>query len=827
MDEKEPLDPKVRKLMNDAINEAKEYDDSQFRPEHILLSIILDSKNNVIKILRELNINIDSIFEELTEYLKNNILNVRRPLITNINLVPSDSTKYIVNQMNNERLLLGDGTINECHLMLALLKSNSQAQKLLLKFKVNYKKFKDKTKLMNEFNTPDEGFEQEPTSNKKSRTTKKLPTTKTPALDKFCRNISKEAEEGKIDPVVGREKEIKRVTGILSRRKKNNPVLIGKAGVGKTSIVEGLTILINNGDAPRPLLGKKVFALDLASIVAGTKYRGQFEERMKIILDELKNNDEVILFLDELHTLVGAGNASGALDASNILKPALARGEIQIIGATTFDEYREHIENSGALERRFQKVVVEEPTLEESINILSNIKKNYEKYHKVEYPEKIITEIVKLADRYITDRAMPDKAIDIMDEVGATTNIDIKLPKEIKALKEEIILLNREKKDIINKQRYEDAAVIRDKCKLIQNNLDKKMESWETSNNKKITEITENMVTLVISTMTGIPLTKLTTSENNTLKNLDRDLKKEIIGQDEAVTKVSKAIRRSRLGIKRKDKPIGSFIFLGPTGVGKTFLSKILAEHVFGDVDSLIRVDMSEYMEKHAMSKLIGAPPGYVGYSEGGKLTEAVRRRPYAVILFDEIEKAHNDIFNLLLQLLDEGHLTDSLGRKVDFKNTVIIMTSNIGVKKLAQFGKSIGYGTKNNIIDDELRIKNIIKKALKDKFPPEFLNRIDETIIFNSLTPEHINVIIVNEINELKKRMFELGYKLILNKSIINYVAKEGYHKEYGARPLTRAIQKYIEDPITDAVMDGDLKEGGTIKLSYTPKSGVITKVT
>ena len=524
--------------------------------------------------------------------------------------------------------------------------------------------------------------------------------------------------------------------------------------------------------------------------------------------------------------MVGAGGSSGSLDAANMFKPALARGEIQVIGATTLDEFREHIENDGALDRRFQKILVEEPTLKETITILSNIKDSYEKYHKVSYPKEIIEEIVKLGDRYITDRAMPDKAIDIMDEVGASTNIDIKLPKEIKTLKEEIQLLNREKKDIIHKQRYEDAAVIRDKCKIIQVKLDKKMAEWEGENNKKVTQITEEMLGVVLSRMTGIPLTKLTISESNTLKNLNSDLKLEIIGQDEAVDKISKAIRRSRLGIKRADKPIGSFIFLGPTGVGKTYLTKILAEHVFGDKDSLVRVDMSEYMEKFAMSKLIGAPPGYVGYGEGGKLTEAVRRKPYSVVLFDEIEKAHEDVFNLLLQVLDEGHLTDGNGRKVDFKNTVIIMTSNIGIKKLAQFGTSIGYGTKNSIIDDENRSKNIIKKALKDKFSPEFLNRIDEAIIFNSLMPKHINIIIINEINNLKKRIAELGYNLALNKSIIDYVAKEGYHKEYGARPLTRAIQKYIEDPITDAVMSGDLKEGGTIKLSYSPKTGIKTKV-
>lgn len=812
------------------MSEAKEFEDSKFRPEHILLSILLDDDNLAVKLLRKLEVDIEYIFQEISVILANNSVNTN-PMYVNINSripVPSDVTRFIVHQMDSECLLLGNDTINEGHLMLAILKSKCEAQKLLLKFNINYKIFK--TKLMEEQNNvgPDEDFDDSITQpNRKNRATTKDGSTKTPALDSFCRNISKASEDGEIDPVVGRQKEIKRLTAILSRRKKNNPILIGEAGVGKTSIIEGLANLINTGDISKPLLGKKIFSLDLASIVAGTKYRGQFEERMKVILAELKANPDIILFIDEMHTIVGAGNASGSLDASNIFKPALASGEIQVIGATTLDEYRENIEKDRALTRRFQEILVEEPTLTETVTILANIKENYEKYHKVSYSNDIIVEIVKLADRYISDRSMPDKAIDILDEVGALTNIDIKLSEEIKDLKTKIGDLNQQKKEIINKQLYEQAAVIRDKSEKLQVTLAKKMLDWEEDSDKKITIITTDMVGDVISNMTGIPLSKLTTDESNNLKNLDVDLKKEIIGQDNAVDKISRAIKRSRLGIKKEHKPIGSFIFLGPTGVGKTHLAKTLAKHVFGDKDSLVRVDMSEYMEKHAMSKLIGAPPGYVGYGEGGKLTEAVRRKPYAVILFDEIEKAHEDVFNLLLQLLDEGHLTDSNGRKVDFKNTLIIMTSNIGIKKLSSFGASIGYETKNAIINDEIRAKTVIQKALKDKFKPEFLNRIDETIIFNSLKPEDINHIINIEVQDVQNRIKEIGFDLKIDKSAIEFIAKEGYDKEYGARPLGRAIQKYVEDPITDEVMDGNLLEGGTIKLSYSVKDGITTKVT
>lgn len=818
----------LTEIMREAKNLAKDYEDIKIKPEHIILGLLLQEDNLTYKILKKSKFDLISLYDNIDSLLNNNIINSNRAYIGNTELLPNKETKFLIEEMSRECVKSIDSVVNETHLMLAVLKTKCDGQKILLKLNLNYMKFKEMLMKEETKNSgTEDDFENIPLNPKKKPplSTKKM-NSKTEVLDNFCRDISKAASENRIDPVVGRGDEIKRVTAILSRRKKNNPVLIGEAGVGKTSIIEGLALLINSGDAPKPLLGKRIFSLDLASIVAGTKYRGQFEERMKAILEELRDNPDIILFIDELHTIVGTGGASGSLDASNIFKPALARGEIQVVGATTLDEYRENIETDGALTRRFQEVLIKEPSLSETKTILMNIKSNYEKYHKVKYSEHVVDLMIKLADRYISDRAMPDKAIDILDESGAVTNIDIKLPKGIKELKGKILTIEEQMKVVIIKQDFEDAAVLKTKRENLKITLDEMMDKWDNDNENIMTEITTDMVESVISVMTGIPLTKLSSAENNTLKNLEQDLKKVVIGQDSAIEKTSKAIRRSRLGIRNKNKPIGSFIFLGPTGVGKTYLSKVLAEHVFGDADSLIRVDMSEYMEKFSMSKLIGAPPGYVGYGEGGKLTEAVRRKPYSVILFDEIEKAHDDIFNLLLQLLDEGHLTDSNGRKIDFKNALIIMTSNVGVKELSEYGKSIGYETKNSIVNEEERAKSIIQKALKTKFKPEFLNRIDETIIFNTLAPENINVIIKNEIDEVKKRIAELNYKLTINKSAMEFIAKEGYHKEYGARPLKRAIQKYVEDPITDAIMDGKLKEGGSIKLSYSIKDGIKTKV-
>jgi len=818
----------LSEIMKKAKEQAKDYEDNKLRPEHVVLSFILHEDNDILKILKISNFDMDTLYEQIDSLLTNNAINSNRAYSSNTELLPSDECKFMINQMKRESDLMKDAFINEKHLMLAILKTKCDAQIIFTRLKLNYINFKEmmeKEENKNEFEEPN-NFDDIPLNPRKQNPKKKRTGSSTEVLDNFCRDISKAAAEQRIDPVVGRGDEIKRVTSILARRKKNNPVLIGEAGVGKTSIVEGLALLINSGDAPRPLLGKRIFSLDLASIVAGTKYRGQFEERMKAILEELTDNPDVILFIDELHTIVGAGGASGSLDASNIFKPALARGEIQVIGATTFDEYRENIEKDGALTRRFQEVLIREPSLNETKTILMNIKGNYEKYHKVSYNEEVVDLMIKLADRYISDRAMPDKAIDILDETGAFTNIDIKLPKKIKETKNKIEKIRSTMKQVILQQDFEDAAKLKNDRERLEYELEEMMTKWDGDNESKFTEITTEMVERVISVMTGIPLTKLTSVESNSLMNLEDDMKDSVIGQPQAVEKISKAIRRSRLGIRDKDKPIGSFIFLGPTGVGKTFLAKVIAEHVFGDSEALIRVDMSEYMEKFSMTKLIGAPPGYVGYGEGGKLTEQVRRRPYSVVLLDEIEKAHPDIFNILLQILDEGYVSDSNDRKIDFKNTIIIMTSNIGVKELSSFGKGIGYETKNSIVNEDNRAKSIIKKALKDKFRPEFLNRIDETLIFNSLHQEDINLIIKNEIKKVEDRMLELKFKLQVNKTAMDYVAKEGYDKEYGARPLKRAIQKYIEDPITDEVMDGNLKEGGTIKLSYTSKDGIKTKV-
>ena len=708
---KHEIHQSLKDIIKSAIDEAKNCDDNKLRPEYLLLSLILNEDNKVIKLLQIMDVNIADIFNDVSSFLQDNQIRYGAPYLNNLNIRPSANTKYILKQMDEECLNLGGGMINESHLMLAILKGKCAAQEILNKNNVNYKNFKTKVMSKSEGNLEEHDHDNEQPRKRKIR---KESDSKTPGLDNFCTNMTVLAEEGKLDPIVGRAKEIKRVSAILSRRKKNNPLLIGEPGVGKTAIVEGLAQLIHEGDAPRPLLDKKIYSLDITSIVAGTKYRGQFEERMKIILEELENNPDVILFIDELHTIVGAGNASGSLDASNIIKPALARGKMQVIGATTLDEFRENVEKDGAFTRRFLRVLVDEPSREETVDILNNIKSNYEEYHKVSYSNEIIEDIVKLSDRYVTDRANPDKAIDVLDEVGASRNIEINIPNDINELKLKIKELQNSKLDIIKKQKYEEAAKLRDQEVILKDKLETKLAKWEDKLDGNITEITHDMVTGVVTRMTGIPVNKLSSKETKTLKKLGDSLKNKVIGQDNAVGKVARAIKRSRLGIKNENKPIGSFIFLGPTGVGKTHLAKELAEQVFGDSDAIVRVDMSEYMEKHAMSKLIGAPPGYVGYGEGGKLTEAIRRKPYAVVLFDEIEKAHDDIFNLLLQLLDEGHLTDSNDRKVDFKNTLIILTSNIGVKELSDFGTGIGFETTSTIVNEEVRAKNIIKKHLK-----------------------------------------------------------------------------------------------------------------
>ena len=638
----------------------------------------------------------------------------------------------------------------------------------------------------------------------------------TPVLDNFSKDLIKLASEGKLDPVIGREREIQRIAQILSRRKKNNPIIIGEPGCGKTAIVEGLAMKIFNGDCPRNLLNKRIVLLDMTSIVAGTKYRGQFEERLKVIIDELSKNPDIVIFIDEIHTIVGAGNASGSMDASNIFKPALARGEIQCIGATTLDEYRTNFEKDGALERRFQKVVVDSPSKKETLIILKNLRDKYESYHKVSYSDEVLELCVNLADRYITDREFPDKAFDIMDEVGARAQVEAKIPESIEKLTSALREIGEKKKEVVKKQKYEEAAELRNKEKKVAAKLDAEKERYEQEISEKKREISLELVLDVVSSMTKIPVSKISVDDKTSLIGLDKSLMEKVIGQEEAVTKIAKSIRRNRLGIKDPNKPIGSFIFLGSTGVGKTHLAKQLAKQIFGSENNLIRVDMSEFQEKHTISKLIGAPPGYVGYDEGGQLTEQVKNKPYSVILFDEVEKANKEIFNTLLQMLDEGHLTDSLGRKINFKNCLIIMTSNLGVKKLQDFGNGIGFNTLSSSSTQEEYKRQILQKEMKNYFSPEFLNRIDEVIVFNSLKQPEIEQIVRLEMSKLINRLEELKLHFVCDESMIQHIAKVGFDEAFGARPIKRAIQDEVEDFISEEYLAGNVVENEQYLLKY-----------
>jgi ATP-dependent Clp protease ATP-binding subunit ClpC len=634
----------------------------------------------------------------------------------------------------------------------------------------------------------------------------------TPVLDNFSRDLNKLAEQGKLDPVIGREREILRIAQILSRRKKNNPIIIGEPGCGKTAIIEGLAMKIVSGECPRNLIDKRIVNLDLTSVVAGTKYRGQFEERMKVIIEELQANPNIIIFIDEIHTLVGSGNSAGSMDGSNIFKPALSRGELQCIGATTLDEFRKNIEKDGALERRFQKVMVEPSSVYETIQILKNVRDKYESFHKVSYSDEVIDACVKLADRYITDREFPDKAFDILDEVGARMQTELKIPPTIEELKRKAAELKQLKIDVVKKQNYEQAAELRDKEKKLLNKLEQEKTKFEEQMIKDKQKISLEDVYDVVSNMTKIPVSKMSVDDSKALLNLDKSLMDKVIGQNEAVIKIAKAVRRNRLGIKDPNRPIGSFVFLGSTGVGKTYLAKQLAKEMFGSEDSLIRVDMSEYQEKHTISKLVGAPPGYVGYEEGGLLTEKVKNKPYSVILFDEVEKAHKDVFTILLQILDDGHVTDSLGRKINFKNTLIILTSNLGVKKLQDFGTGIGFS--NNTYGNEEAKKQILMKEMKNFFSPEFLNRIDDTIVFNSLSSEDIKKITDIELKKLVSRLEEMKYKINYDETLVDYLSKIGFDELYGARPLKRAIQDKIEDLLSEEVLTGKMVEGKTYNI-------------
>ena len=658
-------------------------------------------------------------------------------------------------------------------------------------------------------------------SNEKS---KKKTDSGTPVLDNFSKDLNKLAQDGKLDPVIGRQSEIFRIAQILSRRKKNNPIIIGEPGAGKTAIVEGLAMMIHNGECPKNLMDKRIVSLDMNSLVAGTKYRGQFEERMKAIIEELQVAPNIILFIDEIHTIVGAGNSSGALDASNILKPALSRGDIQCVGATTLDEYRKHFEKDGALDRRFQKVIVDPSSKEETFEILKQSKSKYEDHHKVSYDDKTLWIFVELADRYITDREFPDKAFDILDEVGSRMQVDIKLPEEIEKLKDEAAAIKQEKYTVIKQQKYELAAELRDRERNVISKLEEEKKKFELSLLTSKRSIPEELIYEVVSNMTKIPISNINLDERNSLINLNDNLNSKVIGQKEAVNKIVKAIRRNRIGIKDPNKPIGSFIFLGSTGVGKTYLAKQLAKEIFGSEENMIRVDMSEYQEKHTISRLIGSPPGYVGHDEGGQLTEQVKNKPYSVVLFDEIEKAHKDIFSTLLQLLDDGHITDSLGRKINFKNCLIIMTSNIGVKKLQDFGTGMGFQTSKSEVVKEEEKQEVLKKEMKKFFAPEFLNRIDDVVIFNSLDKEHIDVITKLEIDKLLKRVSEKNYHFTYDQDLVDYISKVGFDETFGARPIKRAIQNNIEDLISEKILMIEIEENKKYFLKVENDEVIVT---
>ena len=790
--------------------------------EHLLLGLIRDGDGKAIHVLREFHLDLQMIRKEIEDNLVKNNTSTGQNL-TNIPLVKQ--AERVLKLTYLEAKLYKSPLIGTEHLLLSILKNEENyACSILNKYGIIYENVKDELEAMKDDNmTPRSEFPGEAegagAGSEESFSAKKKadPKSKTPVLDNFGRDLTKLAEAGKLDPIVGREKEIERVSQILSRRKKNNPILIGEPGVGKSAIAEGLALRIVQRKVSRVLFDKRIVSLDLASLVAGTKYRGQFEERMKSVMQEIEKNRDVILFIDEIHTIIGAGGASGSLDASNMLKPALARGEMQAIGATTLDEYRQHIEKDGALERRFQKVLIEPTSTEETVQILNNIKDRYEDHHMVKYSEEAIEACVKLTDRYITDRHLPDKAIDALDEVGSRVHLtNINVPQDIIDFEEKLEKLKDQKNEVIKSQQYEKAAELRDDERKLQEGLEAAKNKWEEESKSNRIEITEDHVAEVVSMMSGVPVTRISQSEIGRLSNMADEIKSNVIGQDIAVDKVVKAIQRNRAGLKDPNKPIGSFFFLGPTGVGKTQLAKILTKTLFDSADALIRVDMSEYMEKFSISRLVGAPPGYVGYEEGGQLTEKVRRKPYSIVLLDEIEKAHPDVFNLLLQVLDDGHMTDGLGRKIDFKNTIIIMTSNIGARQLADFGTGVGFGTKAQTEQKEESSKIVIQKALRKAFAPEFLNRVDDMIMFKSLSREDIHKIIDIELSNLYGRLGNLGYKVELTDTAKDFIVEKGYDEKFGARPLKRAIQKFIEDPLAEEIVKSRLKEGDSIKMTW-----------
>ena len=829
--------PKVRDVITFSKEEALRLGHDYIGTEHLLLGLIRKSDGKAVEILTTFDVDLKLIRKKLEK------LNPVTPSLyqdnqkKNLHLT-RQAEKALKTTFLEAKLYQSDA-IDTAHLLLCILRNeNDPTTKLLQKHNVNYDETKALYKQLHaeEMDLPSNPIAETPSDdefadNKGGGYSPQQPKgkgsqkSKTPVLDNFGRDLTALAEAGKLDPVVGRLKEIERVSQILSRRKKNNPMLIGEPGVGKSAIAEGLALRIVERKVSRILFDKRLVSLDLASLVAGTKYRGQFEERMKALMNELEKNDDIILFIDEIHTIVGAGGATGSLDASNMLKPALARGEIQCIGATTLDEYRTNIEKDGALERRFQKIIVNPTSVEETVQILHNIKSKYEAHHHVNYTDEAIDACVKLTNRYMTDRFLPDKAIDALDEAGSRIHItNIVVPQQVLELEAKLEEIREQKTKAVSGQKYEEAAKLRDDEKNMESALASAQNQWEEDSKLNREIVTEDNVAEVVSMMTGIPVNRVAEAESHRLADLPNMIKGKVIGQDEAVIKVVKAIQRNRVGLKDPNKPIGSFIFLGSTGVGKTQLAKVLARELFDSDDSLIRIDMSEYMEKFAISRLIGAPPGYVGYEEGGQLTEKVRRKPYSVILLDEIEKAHPDVFNMLLQILDDGHITDSLGRKIDFRNTIIIMTSNLGARQLKDFGGGVGFGTSSKKDQEDAHAKSIIESALKKAFAPEFLNRIDDIIVFNSLEREDIHKIIDIELDKLLNRIGDLGYTLNLSETAKDYIADKGFDKKYGARPLKRAIQKYIEDALAEEIVNSKLDEGDTIFMDLDSKKNELT---
>ncbi len=821
--------PRVKDVISYSREEALRLGHDYIGTEHLLLGLIRDGDGVAIKLLKGLNVDTARLRRAVEDAVKGTT-----GTTVNIGSIPlTKQAEKVLKITYLEAKIFKSDLIGTEHLLLSILRDEDNiASQILTQFNVNYEVFKaevesGKHDVTDELPGSSTGGDDDFRDEESFSQPKKVSDikSKTPVLDNFGRDLTKAAEDGKLDPIVGREKEIERVSQILSRRKKNNPILIGEPGVGKSAIAEGLALRIVQRKVSRVLFNKRVVTLDLASLVAGTKYRGQFEERMKAVMNELEKSPDVILFIDEIHTIVGAGGASGSLDASNMFKPALARGEIQCIGATTLDEYRQYIEKDGALDRRFQKVMVEPATPDETIEILTRIKDKYEEHHGVTYTNEAILACVSLTSRYITDRFLPDKAIDALDESGSRVHLtNIHVPQNILDIEQKIEQIKLEKNKVVRSQKYEEAAKLRDTEKHLLEELEQAKAAWEAETKSKRYTVTEDNVAEVVSMMTGIPVQRVGQADSQKLLNMGEKISDKIIGQADAIKKLTKAIQRTRAGLKDPKKPIGSFIFLGPTGVGKTELAKELARFMFDTEDALIQIDMSEYMEKFAVSRLVGAPPGYVGYEEGGQLTEKVRRKPYSVILLDEIEKAHPDVFNILLQVLDEGQLTDSLGRKVDFRNAIVIMTSNIGARQLKDFGQGVGFTTTAKTDQADAHSRGVIENALKRAFAPEFLNRIDDVIVFNSLGKEEIFKIIDIELIALFNRVHSLGYEVKLTLAAKEFIAEKGYDSQFGARPLKRAIQKYLEDPIAEEILKGELSEGALMEVDFDAETKQIT---